>query len=99
MFAVVVIVFFFFFAQGPAAGKTVMVVNINPSTVDFDETQQGAEGRVCLVWFSSFAERITQDFIFSNLERCWFESEVVVVHIFAGFLFVLLVFLCCSFPA
>ncbi|CAN0067936.1 unnamed protein product [Pylaiella littoralis] len=26
--------------QGPAAGKTVMVVNINPSTVDFDETQQ-----------------------------------------------------------
>ncbi|CAN0387398.1 unnamed protein product, partial [Ectocarpus fasciculatus] len=27
--------------QGPAAGKTVMVVNINPSTDDFDETQQG----------------------------------------------------------
>ncbi|CAM9282967.1 unnamed protein product, partial [Laminaria digitata] len=26
--------------QGPAAGKTVMVVNINPSTEDFDETQQ-----------------------------------------------------------
>ncbi|CAM9754180.1 unnamed protein product [Ectocarpus sp. 12 AP-2014] len=26
--------------QGPAAGKTVMVVNINPSTDDFDETQQ-----------------------------------------------------------
>eukprot|EP00752_Nemacystus_decipiens_P010965 g9745.t2 len=26
--------------QGPTAGKTVMVVNINPSTADFDETQQ-----------------------------------------------------------
>lgn len=27
--------------QGPAAGRTVMVVNINPSTEDFDETQTG----------------------------------------------------------
>lgn len=29
------------FSQGPAAGKTVMVVNINPSAADFDETQAG----------------------------------------------------------
>jgi len=28
-------------SKGPTAGKTVMVVNINPSTADFDETQQG----------------------------------------------------------
>lgn len=36
---------YLFFVQGPAAGKTVMVVNINPSTQDFDETQQGGRYR------------------------------------------------------